>query len=293
MCVLGLYTAESDKSKVDACTISLESIKQPLIKFDDGYAEYRSKYASKGIDSKFIKLNKKTGGGESFYLAEYGLSGIMISFKKASLNSLMQCRWLGGSEGKKCSISVEDLVRNVKLIEETRFYELFLSTDAELGNSTMLPVGVRIVNNDEKFGQDLLYKRFFLLDGVSSKPGRDTEPVYIRYAKSIKLYYELVASRLDGVVYPPVLLIEYDHVRVADKSVAEVRMEFGSEYRMDYKIQSRNLWISVGVLLFLGLVWSLVRTWCWNCRSGKYACDLISLFKFFMFFAEAVGKNYL
>ncbi len=281
---------EIDKSKINACNVYFESIKQPVIKFDNSYAEYRSQYLLNGIEGKFIRLDKRDNS-ESFYIAEYASSGRLISFKKTSLDSLMQCKSIfGESIEKKCSVSVENLLRFVKFIGDTRFYELFLSTNNELGNNTMLPIAVRIINNDNKLGKDLLYKRFFLFDGVSSKPGRDIEPIYIRYAKSIKIYYELMVNTSNGLIYPPVMLLEYDHVKVKDNSGRKLEMEFDTEFRVDFKIQSRNLWISVGVLLFFGLVWSSVRTWCWNKRSGKYACDLVGLFKFFMFFFGAIGK---
>ena len=154
----------------------------------------------------------------------------------------------------------------------------------------MIPVPVRILNNENQYGQ-ALYKRFFIFDALSSKPSLDQEAAYIRFAKSIKVYYELLPRESNAEIYPPILLIDYDFVATNSDLKTEISMEFVSEYRMDYKIQSRNLWISIGLFMLMGLIWSFVRTWNWNRRSGKYACDMIGLFKFFTFFSASVGER--
>lgn len=154
----------------------------------------------------------------------------------------------------------------------------------------MIPVPVRISTDNNNYDESL-YKRFFLFDALSSKKMPDSKPVYIRYASSITIYYELVSQASDGEIYPPVLFINYKHIKTENNQSGVIELNFISEYRMNYKIQSRNLWISVGVFLFLGLLWSFLRTWNWNSRSGKYACDLVGLFKFFTFFMSSVGKQ--
>lgn len=90
-------------------------------------------------------------------------------------------------------------------------------------------------------------------------------------------------------MYPPIIQIEYDYISTKDLS-AIVSFSFDLEYRMSIKKQTQAMWIALGVLMFIGLVTSCVRTWIWNKRAGKYACDLISVFKFATFFFPSIGK---
>ena len=137
----------------------------------------------------------------------------------------------------------------------------------------------------------IIRKRFFLIDVVSSKPSRDSRPVYIRYAKSVTIFYELLTNKQDGEIYPPVIQIEYDYISTKDLK-ATVKFSFNLEYRMSIKKQTQAMWIALGVLMFIGLVSSCVRIWVWNKRAGKYACDLISLFKLATFFFPAIGNYF-
>jgi meckelin len=45
----------------------------------------------------------------------------------------------------------------------------------------------------------------------------------------------------------------------------------------------------MGCLYFVALLWTLLSTWKWNKRAGKFACDIVSLFKFVSFFVTGIG----
>lgn len=51
------------------------------------------------------------------------------------------------------------------------------------------------------------------------------------------------------------------------------------------------VYISLGVLGLLAFFWTCVRLWNWNRRSGRYACDLITLFKFLLYLCNSIANS--
>ena len=79
-------------------------------------------------------------------------------------------------------------------------------------------VPIRIANNERQDGQRL-YKRFFLIDAVSSRKSSNSAPTHIRYAKSITIRYELLPEQSNGFIYPPVMLVEYAAIETEEEGL--------------------------------------------------------------------------
>ena len=112
---------------------------------------------------------------------------------------------------------------------------------------------------------------------------------YVRYATSIGIYFQLVANRTDGTIYPPVVVVQYAYASTSDLS-ARVPITFTIQYSNNMDAQNTYIWIAVGVLAAVVLVRAFFRTWIWNRRAGKIAPDFVSLFKFFMYLCDGVGN---
>lgn len=283
MCVLNLY--QSDPGKFSVCKAHFEA-DQPILKYSESYNNYLSRYIESGIQNNFIKMQPLNA--RTLYVAEYDLNGKLQSFTESNLAKFQQCNILQLNEAeaqKTCTISVGTLLKYFGT-KNAVFYELYIKVGDD--NTKLSPIPIRIANNERQGGQ-VLYKRFFLIDAISSKKDLNSVPAFIRYAKTISIQYELIPSESNGVIYPPVMVIEYGTVETGNEFLT-VDMGFDVEYRMNYKKQSDNLWIAMGCLFFVALVWTFLRTWNWNKRAGKFACDIVSLFKFISFFITGIGK---
>jgi meckelin len=61
---------------------------------------------------------------------------------------------------------------------------------------------------------------------------------------------------------------------------------------MELDTQISNIWISIAVLASLAFIWSIIRTWGWNKRSGKINSDIVTVFKFLMYVCGSVGNAF-
>jgi len=90
-----------------------------------------------------------------------------------------------------------------------------------------------------------------------------------------------------------VVTIEYATARrdrLTTEPNAQVDVSFSVEYRMDIGGFLLAIYISLGALGLLAFVWTCVRIWIWNRRAGRYACDLITLFKFFAYTCNSIAN---
>ena len=273
MCVLNLYSQDNNN---DACRFLK---KLNITRF------------SKNSNNILIKYNNKcqVEGKLKYFAAEYSLRGNLIGYKDFDVSNLQLCNlalpyqspistdslFSTKSINQYCSLTVEKLLEIFN--KEPSFFELFLNYNTN--DATQVMVSINNVS----------YSRFFLVDSISSKPKVNEKPNFIRYAKSITLSYNLVENNSIGEIYPPKLLIDYDYVKTDDTSKL-VQIEFKIKYEMDLKNQFKNFYIALGVLSGLGFIWSIFEIYRWNKRAGKYAIDLITIFKFLMFLLGTIAN---
>lgn len=162
----------------------------------------------------------------------------------------------------------------------------------------MLPIPIQVTNyrstlsqatTQNNFNDDNLQRRFFLVDAVSSIQTLGGSPKYVRYAKEISFYFNLMDNQDSGQIYPPVVQITYDYISASDTSV-EVEVKFKIEYLMNLTIQTIVIWSVVGFLLIIALFFAIFRSWIWNRRSGRGTLDIGTLFKFLMYMICHLGN---
>ena len=303
MCTL-IYTSDyCDRPQIDVCC-ALRSILDiskraslPLLEIGLNLAEYQSN----SINEVNIKLNfdktKTTCETNSlnFVAAKYNLNGKLISYSLIDLNELEICNLFDSGETrtsgksfitvnykKSCTISVKRLMQLAN--KEPIFYELYLRYQLENDSLALLPVPVVINNRNSK-----LNRRFFLVDQISAKSSELDELKNIRYASKINIEFNLLKNSDSGRLYPPILRINYDFISTINLN-ATISPSFEVNYFMALDTEVSNIWISIGVLAGLAFLWSIIKTWAWNKRSGKYSSDIITVFKFLMYLCSSVAN---
>ena len=327
LCVLNLYN-NVQSNKVDACQ-AFNSIPKtssssggtnvvwgdnmPWLTYTETYGTFLSYYSSTGTSdtsAQYIYLkfdNKCQNSLLNFISAEYSLNGSLLRTGNFDVNRLQLCNILSvDSETpqvspfsatnfqQSCSINLKSLLN---FGASPVFYDLFLQYAS---NSKMLPVPVQTlnyidpttgtqINRDSNLNNHKLQRRFFLVESVSSVAAQNAQAKYVRYAKSIVLYFGLVENQNQGKLYPPFVIIDYDFASTDDLTKS-VTVNFQIQYLMNLDSQVHAIWISVGILAFLSILWAIFRSWIWSRRSGKLAVDVISLFKFLMFLITGLSN---
>ena len=263
----------------------------------NGIASYESMSVNQ-VELKLTYDNSKSTcqtNSLSFVAAKYRLNGKLISYSTFDLTELEICNlfdtgktrisdktFIAVNYKKTCKIRIDKLIQIAS--NEPIFYELYLRYQSENGTFYLLPVPV-VVNNNP-----ILNQRFFIIDQYSTK-GTQSGPVqYIRYASSIDIQLKLFNDQSDmGRIYPPILYINYDFISATSDLMATVSPSFSVNYNMVLDTQISNIWISIAVLASLAFIWSIIRTWGWNKRSGKMSSDIVTVFKFLMYLSSSVG----
>ena len=242
------------------------------IKFNNGDNQLQFYASSYDLSGRFIDL-------EPFELSKIDLCYIQAPFTSSQKNLLP---FTTTNIYHTCSLKISDLLRYSDS-KSTIFYDLYV----RYGNGfNMYPVPVKVYQSSDDYP---IQRRLFLTDTVSSKSKSDQPSLYVRYAKAIKLSIELMPSKSDGEIYPPVFFVDYGYALRSDVNKT-VDISFEIEYKMDVKLQYLVLFIIIGVLSGLALVWSCFRLWSWNRRSGRFMCDIVALLKFVMFLVGSVGN---
>lgn len=192
---------------------------------------------------------------------------------------------------QSCSIQVQTLL---ELGASPTFYDMYLKYDS---TSTLLPLPAQISVSGGTQTTQNLDRRFFLVDAVSALQSTtaNAQPKYIRYAKTVKILVELssgnseASGQVNGQIYPPVFFVTYDYVSTSNLQ-STVTVNFEVVYSMSLTSEQVVVSIISGVLVLLSFFWAIFRTWIWNKRAGKLAPDLVTLFKFFMFWFSALAN---
>lgn len=183
---------------------------------------------------------------------------------------------------QSCSIQIQSLLN---LGTDPTFFDVYLKYD---NSSNVLPLPAVISGISGAQATRNLVRRIFLVDSVTGVQTSGSDPKYIRYAKSINIQVELASGQVNGQIYPPVFFITYDYATTSNLQ-ANVDVVFQISYVMNYTQEEIIVAIITGVFGILSFFWAIFRTWIWNKRSGKLAPDLVTLFKFFMYWCSALG----
>lgn len=156
----------------------------------------RFKVASYDIEGNFLGFEDML---DQLFVCEVGDQELVTQFK------------IGSSVKKTCLFDLITLTNKLTYPRNTNiFYDLFL-VDA---NEDLIDVPVRIN------GEDILYRRFFILDTLSGLEDPDAyvkngKANYLRYAKSVTITVTL-DQNIPERIFVPVLDITYEAVRTKD-----------------------------------------------------------------------------
>ncbi|XP_042225116.1 meckelin-like [Homarus americanus] len=254
-------------------------------------ARLKTHYSFKKDNPNF-KLN--------FTVAKYSAEGHLLAYGRLE-DVLTLCPFIdfqlsdvvqfGKTFSQSCSINVQDLWNKYT----TEFYDVFLQYyDDEEHMIYAIPVlnenykesGSSVNQQSQKKWQ--LTRRFFLFDNLSGKESlslntkdKENRARVVRYARNIQIIVRLREGEGDGLIYPPVIKINYGEVTDEYYNTNnKVETAIKVLYTMNFSQIREDLSIAIGVMSAFAALWSLVAVWSWSRRCGKLGLDLLTIYHF-------------
>ena len=266
------------------------------------WLEYGSAFAvlrSYDVASKFTFSQDEESAGKAIYnvryvLASYTLNGTFVGLddvtfelQKCRAPAALASRWrrFGTNYYEKCVVDLAPIAARAAspLAEkDILLHDLYLADLA--GNLVPVPVrlanlrrGGSAVNVDTSEFNDVLVRRFYLQDAVTGKRSEDAGPDVVRIAAKVMVTVTLQDSG-DGLIRPPVLDLfmterlgsSISAVPPEDaftESESRPMISFASVYTMDLTTFWRNVSIVFGMVLFVAVLFWLVRVYAWIQRN--------------------------
>ncbi|KAG8441839.1 hypothetical protein GDO86_010860 [Hymenochirus boettgeri] len=202
----------------------------------------------------------------------------------------------GTTYQQNCDITVSKMLRDYP---EPLFYDVYLTYLGTDGQKHLLPVPVlnlnlqyneMFVNQGDNVNNWILSRRIFLVDTVSGRENSLTSlPRLLRIAKKITISIRLVPDTYKGIIYPPLMIVEYADVQIQNPESQTVRVSFSIHYEMKQSDSLRHTDVAIGVLGGLAVLWSLLKTASWKRRIGSSFIDLQAVIHFLIFYAGVLG----
>ncbi|XP_043562521.1 meckelin-like isoform X1 [Chiloscyllium plagiosum] len=190
----------------------------------------------------------------------------------------------GSSYVQSCKIRIPDLLSR---FPEPILYELFLMFNDSQGLQKVWPIPIRNLNLDRNDIRE--FRRFFLVDGLTGRRSSlSNPPSSVTFAKDIVLRSYLPTR--NPTSEPPFLLtVQYAQVRDLH---AEAQVTFTTHYEMNYFAHKRDTDIALGVLGSLAVFVAMLETSSWRRRSGLEFIDVVTIVKYFAYFAGALSNAF-
>ncbi|XP_070617955.1 meckelin-like isoform X2 [Erythrolamprus reginae] len=184
---------------------------------------------------------------------------------------------MGTTYQQSCTLDVSALLQRTP---EPIFYEMFLQFEDEKGNPQLWPVPISnpaVVTNNPATPLNRALRRFFLVDGLSSRKGYlSNAPAFVTVAKELLLSVHLPTT-VPGEHPPFFLTVRYSTHRISGAA----QVSFSVSYNQSPGSTQLATDISFGVLGFLAVLYSLLETSSWARRSRLQNIDFVTILKFF------------
>uniref|UniRef100_UPI00398E4F66 meckelin-like n=1 Tax=Pristiophorus japonicus TaxID=55135 RepID=UPI00398E4F66 len=260
-----------------------------LFYVDTNIAASLGQTAPKGLsfqkDSQIsLKIVKYDAGGN--FLGWEDVSGGTLQLCLDTQTLLDAAYRFGSSYDQSCTMRISDLLGR---FPEPVLYELFLQYDDGQGQAMVWPIPVRNLNLDRNgLGAGAL-RRFFLVDGLTGRRGSlSNPPSSVTYAKDLVLRTYLPTS--NPISEPPFLLtVQYAQ---AEDLRAQTQVTFAVRYEMKHSAHKRDTDIALGVLGSLAVFIAMLETSSWRRRSGLEFIDVVTIVKYFAYFAGALSNTF-
>ncbi|XP_078066710.1 meckelin-like [Mustelus asterias] len=192
----------------------------------------------------------------------------------------------GSTYVQSCKIPISDLLSR---FPEPVFYELFLLFNDSQGVQKIWPIPVQNLNLDRNDIRAGALRTFFLVDGLTGRIGSlSNPPNSVTYAKDIVLRTYLPTR--NPTREPPFLLtVRYGQVQDLR---AQAQVTFAVRYEMSYSVHKRDTDIALGVLGSLAVFIAMLETSSWRRRSGLEFIDVVTIVKYFAYFAGALSNTF-
>jgi len=236
-----------------------------------------------------------------FVLAKYALNGTFLGWSNVTTqfeyctptsNQVPRWRKFGYGHLRTYSCNLFTILRS---FPEPVFFDMYLVDYAVGGSLYPVPVRNQNVRDRNRFpndngnmfqeADDVLTRRFFLYDQISSKVSVIDEGSVIRFAKLITLTTTVQKGKPNRI-YPPVLEILYEERLVTDlfksgvdeqgnplEATTNVDISFVVEYTEDYG----SFWSSTsaffGITSTIVALLALTRLFNWSRRNSRIAGD--------------------
>ncbi|KNC46586.1 meckelin [Thecamonas trahens ATCC 50062] len=270
-------------------------VNMPWLEYGSAFAELRS-FA---VSARFTFSQDEENAGTAIYnmryvLAGYSINGTLVSVRDVS-DQLQLCqerrsiasRWrrFGTNLYQECVLYLHPMqaeAAGAAAESQLVFYDMYL-VDAD---GSFVPVPVRLanlkrsgqyVNVDSSEFNDVLTRRFYLTDVVSGKRSADGTPDVVRVAQSLRIMVTLQEVG-QGRIRPPLIDLSITERLGSTLSVAapedqfdeadgRPKVRFESVYTMDLTDFWRSVSIGFGVMLFVAVLFWLVRLYAWIQRN--------------------------
>uniref|UniRef100_A0A8C5PZP9 Transmembrane protein 67 n=1 Tax=Leptobrachium leishanense TaxID=445787 RepID=A0A8C5PZP9_9ANUR len=206
----------------------------------------------------------------------------------------------GTTYEQSCELSLAKMIEDYP---EPMFYDVYLTHKGNDGQQNIWPVPVRnlnlqynelLANQGVNIDNWLLTQRIFLVDALSGRENSLSNlPRIVRIASKITISICLVPNNQKGIIYPPLMTIEYTDVQVQNPNTQTVKVSFSVQYEMRQSDSLVQTNVAVGVLGGLAILWSILKTAAWKRRIGSPFVDLQTIIHFLIFYAEALANVFI
>ncbi|KAE8599242.1 hypothetical protein XENTR_v10017114 [Xenopus tropicalis] len=241
-----------------------------------------------------------------FLAAVYDVRGNFIKWQSLAGGLLQLCPDIvaridaafsfGTTYKQECRISVSKLLRDHP---EPVFYDVYLAYPGNEKQQNLLPVPVlnlnlqyheMFVNQGDNINNWLLTRRIFLVDTISGRENSLADPPrLIRVASKITISIRLVPDTYKGIIYPPLMTVQYTDVQLQNPESQIVKVSFSVNYEMRQLDSLKKTDVAIGVLGGLAVLWSLLKTAAWKRRIGSSFIDMQTVIHFLIFYAGALA----
>ena len=229
--------------------------------------------------------------------AAYDVNGTFLGYFPVEHGFLQLCKFpeshlhaawsFGAPQSRTCSLSPGAIFRHGPV----RFYELFVKYETE-NREYLYPVIIQQTCDSTCTLPTALerFRRFFMVDTISTIEAGKTEPSVVRFAKSVHLKVKL---RSQGQIYPPILELTYSDISITDDDVA---VTFAISYFNSDTVEAENeqAWtVTIGVLVPIFVIISIIPFVSWNRRNGTGVLDGTMIVKFLLALIDGVAWAFL
>ena len=159
-----------------------------------------------------------------------------------------------------CSIELPALLNkfrlNKQITDDVFFYDVYLVDQ----NYHFYPIGVKLLNlvkdgqlvNKSPTGtqQEVLVRRFVVMDTASSIKSASSESLYLKYASKFSLSIEVQSGKKKNQIFPPLIEVEMASVNLQLEVSNKVSASFQTKYIMDLG----EFWDAFTILLIVALI---------------------------------------